>query len=174
MKYYLNKNDSEHGPFSIDELKDLDIGTETLIRSEDSSEWNQACDVSELYNLLFDSEEELIKAKPKPLKKSISLRIFIRDLLAILLIIVIIRLVFTFFLSDKFNDLVFLEKLSVIIIGSAYIYAIIVVIPVLLAIIIYIVKKEIKSWLVGLTWIIFAIITFLQLLSKAFIPQNIY
>jgi hypothetical protein len=51
QKFYIHKDDSQQGPFSIDELKDIQISRETLVWFEGEENWKKANDVDELKSL---------------------------------------------------------------------------------------------------------------------------
>lgn len=60
-KYYTFLKDEQHGPFTFDELKDLNLSNETLIWFEGESDWTKLSEIEEL--------KPLLKSIPPPIKK---------------------------------------------------------------------------------------------------------
>jgi hypothetical protein len=53
MKYFIVENNKQSGPFSIYELKDKGITSETLVWAEGMTDWTPAWKVDELRAFLF-------------------------------------------------------------------------------------------------------------------------
>ena len=64
MKYFIVENNKQAGPFSIYELKDKGIGSETLVWAEGMTDWMPAWKVEELRNFLFNTKDT---STPPPL-----------------------------------------------------------------------------------------------------------
>lgn len=64
MKYFIVENNKQAGPFSIYELKDKGIGSETLVWAEGMTDWTPAWKVEELRNFLFNTKDT---STPPPL-----------------------------------------------------------------------------------------------------------
>ncbi|MBO1363214.1 DUF4339 domain-containing protein [Prevotella sp. A2931] len=56
MRYFIIENNQQAGPFSIYELKDKGITSETLVWSEGMANWTPAWQVEELKNFLFNTQ----------------------------------------------------------------------------------------------------------------------
>ena len=56
MKYFIIENNQQAGPFSIYELKDKGITSDTLVWSEGMANWTPAWQVEELKNFLFNTQ----------------------------------------------------------------------------------------------------------------------
>jgi hypothetical protein len=59
QKFYINKNNQQEGPFSLDELKDLKITRDTMVWFEGKENWLKAIEVVEL--------KEIFKSIPPPI-----------------------------------------------------------------------------------------------------------
>lgn len=57
MKYFIVENNRQAGPFSIYELKDKGIGSETLVWAEGMTDWTPAWKVEELRQFLFNTKD---------------------------------------------------------------------------------------------------------------------
>ncbi|PTL33324.1 hypothetical protein C7120_01480 [Prevotella sp. oral taxon 376] len=55
MKYFINENNQQAGPFSIYELKDKGLASDTLVWAEGMKDWMPAWQVDELKNFLFNT-----------------------------------------------------------------------------------------------------------------------
>lgn len=64
MKYFIVENNKQSGPFSIYELKDKGITSETLVWAEGMTDWTPAWKVDELRAFLFNTKDASI---PPPL-----------------------------------------------------------------------------------------------------------
>lgn len=63
MKYFIIENKEQQGPFSIYELKDRGIGSDTPVWAEGMSDWTPAGKVDELRDFLFNTND---KSTPPP------------------------------------------------------------------------------------------------------------
>jgi len=61
-KFYIQEDDQQQGPFSIEELKELKITRETMTWYEGVADWKEAGEIEEL--------KELFKSIPPPLKSN--------------------------------------------------------------------------------------------------------
>ena len=52
-KYYIAKGQNQEGPYSLDQLKDLDINKDTMIWVEGNQDWLPASEFNELKEILF-------------------------------------------------------------------------------------------------------------------------
>ncbi len=57
MKYFVIENDVQKGPFTIYELKDKHISSDTLVWTEGMENWTPAWQVPELKSLLYPGQE---------------------------------------------------------------------------------------------------------------------
>jgi len=57
MRYFIIENNQQQGPFSIYELRDKNISSETLVWSEGMPDWTPAWKVDELRRFLYNSEQ---------------------------------------------------------------------------------------------------------------------
>lgn len=64
MKYFIVENNKQSGPFSIYELKDKGITSETLVWGEGMTDWTPAWKVDELRAFLFNTKDA---STPPPL-----------------------------------------------------------------------------------------------------------
>ena len=64
MKYFIVENNKQSGPFSIYELKDKGITSETLVWAEGMTDWTPAWKVDELRAFLFNTKDA---STPPPL-----------------------------------------------------------------------------------------------------------
>ena len=64
MKYFIVENNKQSGPFSIYELKDKGITSETLVWAEGMTDWTPAWKVDELRAFLFNTRDA---STPPPL-----------------------------------------------------------------------------------------------------------
>ena len=64
MKYFIVENNKQSGPFSIYELKDKGITSETLVWGEGMTDWTPAWKVDELRTFLFNTKDT---STPPPL-----------------------------------------------------------------------------------------------------------
>ena len=64
MKYFIVENNKQSGPFSIYELKDKGITSETLVWGEGMTDWTPAWKVDELRAFLFNTKDT---STPPPL-----------------------------------------------------------------------------------------------------------
>lgn len=64
MKYFIVENNKQSGPFSIYELKDKGITSETLVWAEGMTDWTPAWKVEELRAFLFNTKDA---STPPPL-----------------------------------------------------------------------------------------------------------
>ena len=64
MKYFIVENNKQSGPFSIYELKDKGITSETLVWAEGMTDWTPAWKVDELRACLFNTKDA---STPPPL-----------------------------------------------------------------------------------------------------------
>ncbi len=55
MKYFIIENNQQAGPFSIYELKDKGLASDTLVWAEGMKDWTPAWQVDELKNSLYDT-----------------------------------------------------------------------------------------------------------------------
>lgn len=62
QKFYIHQNDQQLGPFSKDELKGLDISSETMVWFEGAENWTKAIEVESL--------KDIFKSIPPPIHKS--------------------------------------------------------------------------------------------------------
>jgi len=63
MKYFIIKDDAQQGPYSIYELKDQGITSDTFVWAEGMTDWTPAWQVEELKNFLFNTKDT---ATPPP------------------------------------------------------------------------------------------------------------
>ena len=68
MKYFIVENNKQSGPFSIYELKDKGITSETLVWAEGMTDWTPAWKVDELRAFLFNTKDA---ATPPPLPEDV-------------------------------------------------------------------------------------------------------
>lgn len=59
MKYFIIENGQQAGPFTIYELKDKGITSDTLVWAEGMSDWQPAWKVEELKNFLYGNSESV-------------------------------------------------------------------------------------------------------------------
>src|ERR1035437_8632171 len=64
-EYYIIIDASQKGPFSIDELKEQDVKSSTLVWKEEMENWTEAKNIQELTDIIKRSPPPI----PKPLKK---------------------------------------------------------------------------------------------------------
>ncbi len=57
MKYFIIENDVQKGPFTMDELKDKKISSDTLVWTEGMENWTPAWQVAELRGLLYPGQD---------------------------------------------------------------------------------------------------------------------
>ena len=92
MKYFIVENNKQSGPFSIYELKDKGITSETLVWAEGMTDWTPAWKVDELRAFLFNTKDAStpppLPEKKKPQGSSCLKRMFVGFLflLAVLLV----------------------------------------------------------------------------------------
>lgn len=68
MKYFIVENNKQSGPFSIYELKDKGITSETLVWAEGMTDWTPAWKVDELRAFLFNTKDA---STPPPLPEDV-------------------------------------------------------------------------------------------------------
>ncbi len=59
-EFYYSEGDNSYGPFTIEQLKEKGIGKDTLVWSEDMSEWKPAGEVAELVPLFTSPSTESV------------------------------------------------------------------------------------------------------------------
>lgn len=64
--YFIFSQGKQDGPFTIDELKNLRITSETLVWSEGMEDWKKAKDVQDLQFLLNSSPPQFVKSTTPP------------------------------------------------------------------------------------------------------------
>jgi hypothetical protein len=64
QKYYINKDDQQQGPFTIEELANLKISRDTMVWHEGIDHWKKAYEVAEL--------EHILKKIPPPLQTDLN------------------------------------------------------------------------------------------------------
>ncbi len=62
QKFYIHQNDQQQGPFSKDELKGLDISSETMVWFEGAENWTKAIEIENL--------KDIFKSIPPPIHKN--------------------------------------------------------------------------------------------------------
>jgi hypothetical protein len=60
QKFYIHKDDQQQGPFTTEELKDLEITRDTMVWFEGADNWKKAIEVDDL--------QEIFKSVPPPLQ----------------------------------------------------------------------------------------------------------
>lgn len=55
MKYFIIVNDAQQGPYTVDELRQRNISSETLVWAEGMQQWTPAWQVEELKPLFYDT-----------------------------------------------------------------------------------------------------------------------
>lgn len=67
MEYYILQNNTKQGPFSIEELKHMNVNAYTMVRSINDSNWKEAKEMPELSGVLssLPSETPVLDAMPK-------------------------------------------------------------------------------------------------------------
>lgn len=67
-KYYYIENETQHGPFSIEDLKSKRINRETLVWTETMENWVQASSVEELKDIVKKTPPPIPKRAENPIK----------------------------------------------------------------------------------------------------------
>lgn len=57
MKYFIIENNEQQGPFSIDELRDKNIPSDTLVWAEGMTEWTPAWKIDKLKQIFYDNAQ---------------------------------------------------------------------------------------------------------------------
>lgn len=66
MNYFIITNGVQQGPFTLDELRQHNISSETLVWTEGMSQWEPAWQVEELKALFYNNESRVTGATPPP------------------------------------------------------------------------------------------------------------
>ena len=66
MEYYISRNDSKEGPFTIEELAEKRIAPDTLVWAVGYKEWRQAKNVPELESILYSTPPDPPAQQPMP------------------------------------------------------------------------------------------------------------
>lgn len=66
MTYFIIKNNVQHGPFTIDELRTQNISSETLVWTEGMTQWEPAWKIEALRTLLHEHRETAGSMPPPP------------------------------------------------------------------------------------------------------------
>ncbi len=72
MKYFIIVNDAQQGPYTVEELRQRNIASETLVWAEGMQQWTPAWQVEELKPLFYDttSEQQAASAQAGPAQQS--------------------------------------------------------------------------------------------------------
>ena len=66
MNYFIITNGVQQGPFTLDELRQHNISSETLVWTEGMSQWEPAWQIEELKALFYNNESCVTGATPPP------------------------------------------------------------------------------------------------------------
>lgn len=72
MKYFIIVNDAQQGPYTVDELRQRNISSETLVWAEGMQQWTPAWQVEELKPLFYDTTtaQQTTSAQAGPAQQS--------------------------------------------------------------------------------------------------------
>lgn len=72
MKYFIIVNDAQQGPYTVDELRQRNISSETLVWAEGMQQWTPAWQVEELKPLFYDTTnaQQTASAQTGPAQQS--------------------------------------------------------------------------------------------------------
>ena len=66
MKYFIIENNEQQGPFSVDELRDKHIPSDTLVWAEGMTDWTPAWKVDELKQFLYNTAQTTVPPPYRP------------------------------------------------------------------------------------------------------------
>lgn len=66
MKYFIIENNQQQGPYTIYELKDRNLASDTLVWAEGMTEWTPAWQVKELHDFLYGTTPDSATPPPVP------------------------------------------------------------------------------------------------------------